>query len=91
MHPKNTTAPSLVQQCKADISALRHRFRAAQGAQGIARVLLEDQAQLGQMLETRDREALLGALECCTHSLYAYHESAYYDAAYPSNEQGGAQ
>lgn len=91
MHPKNTTAPSTAQQPKSHLSALRNRFRAAHGAYGIACVLLEDQAQLGQMLESRDREALLSALEHCTQALYAHHEYLYFDALPHAAEQGGAQ
>lgn len=90
-HPKNTTAPSVAQQQKPDLHALRLRLRAAHGAYGIARVLLEDQAQLGQMLESRDREALLSALEFCAQALYAHHEHAYFDALPHAAEQGGAQ
>lgn len=90
-HPKNTTTPSLAQLSQADLSALRHRFRAAHGAQAIARVLLEDAADLGALLETRDREGLLSALVCCTHDLCAFHEAAYYDAVNPDDAEGGAQ
>lgn len=91
MHPENTTTPSPAQSSQADLSALRYRFRAAHGAQGITRVLLEDIAEIGGLLEIRDREALLSALACLTHDLYGFHEGAYYEAAHPGDEQGGAQ
>lgn len=90
-HPKNTTAPSPAQQPNAHLSDLLSRFRAAHGAHGIARVLLEDQAELGEMLSGRDREALLSALEFCTQALYAHHEHRYNDALPHAAEQGGAQ
>lgn len=91
MHPENSKTQNPTQQPKAHLSALRSRFRAAYGARGIARVLLEDQAEQGQLLEALDREALLSALEFCTEALYAHHENAYYDALPHAAEQGGAQ
>lgn len=91
MRPKNTTTPSPAQPPKPHLSDLRSRFRAAHGAYGIARVLLEDQAQLGEMLLSRDREGLISALEFCTQALYAHHEFAYQDALPHAAEQGGAQ
>lgn len=91
MSNENTTAPLPAQLPKPELRDLRHRFRAAQGAHSIARVLLEDQAQLGEMLFSRDREGLLSALEFCTHALYAHHEYAYHDALPHAAEQGGAQ
>lgn len=90
-HPENSKTPNPTQQPKPHLVDLRHRFRAAQGAYGIARVLLEDQAQLGEMLLSRDREDLLSALEFCTQALYAHHEYAYLDALPHASEQGGAQ
>ncbi|WP_281211851.1 hypothetical protein [Pseudomonas fulva] len=90
-HPKNTTAQSPAQPPKPHLSDLRSRFRAAHGAYGIARVLLEDQAQLGEMLLPRDRKGLVSALEFCTQALYAHHEYAYHDALPHAAEQGGAQ
>lgn len=90
-HPENTTTPSPAQQPKPRLSDLRSRFRAAHGAYGIARVLLEDQAQLGEMLLPRDREGSLSALELCTKALYAHHEYACHDALPHAAEQGGAQ
>ncbi|MCE0756526.1 hypothetical protein LU683_26970 [Pseudomonas asiatica] len=89
--PKNSKHCVGVQQPKESVVDLRHRFRAAQGAYGIARVLLEDQAELGEMLSGRDREALLSALEFCTQALYAHHEHRYNDALPHAAEQGGAQ
>lgn len=89
--PKNSKPRVAAQQPKESLSNLRHRFRAAHGAYGIARVLLEDQAQLGEMLLSRDRECLLSALEFCTQALYAHHEYAYHDAPLHAAEQGGAQ
>ncbi len=89
--PKNSKPRVAVQQPKGSLSNLRHRFRAAHGAYAIARVLLEDQAQLAEMLLPRDREGLLSALEFCTQALYAYHEYAYLDALPHASEQGGAQ
>lgn len=91
MHPKNTTTPLPAQPPTTHLSDLRSRFRAAHGAYGIARVLLEDQAQQGQMLEALDREAPLSALEHCTQALYAHHEYRYFDALPHAAEQGGAQ
>ncbi|WP_049696638.1 hypothetical protein [Pseudomonas fulva] len=91
MQQENTTALSSAQPPKPNLSDLRSRFRAAQGAYSIARVLLEDQAQLGEMLLSRDREGLLSALEFCTQALYAHHEYAYHDALPHAAEQGGAQ
>ncbi|HFL2188218.1 TPA: hypothetical protein ACG3DQ_003254 [Pseudomonas putida] len=90
-HPKNSKPRVAVQQPKESLSDLRSRFRAAQGAYSIARVLLEDQAQLGEMLLPRDREGLVSALEFCTQALYAHHEYAYLDALHHAAEQGGAQ
>ncbi|PZQ38988.1 MAG: hypothetical protein DI560_15305 [Pseudomonas putida] len=89
--PENSKPRVAVQQPKESLIDLRHRFRAAQGAYGIARVLLEDQAQLGEMLLSRDREDLLSALEFCTQALHAHHEYAYLDALPHASEQGGAQ
>lgn len=90
-HPENTTAPSPAQPPKPHLSDLRSRFRAAYGAHGIARILLEDQAELGELLSPRDREALLSALEFCTQALYAHHEHSYNDALHHAAEQGGDQ
>ncbi|MDQ7965634.1 hypothetical protein RDI61_16545 [Pseudomonas plecoglossicida] len=90
-HPKNSKPRVAVQQPKESLSDLRSRFRAAHGAYGIARVLLEDQAQLGEMLLPRDREGLVSALEFCTQALYAHHEYAYHDAPLHAAEQGGTQ
>ncbi|QQE85360.1 hypothetical protein [Pseudomonas putida] len=89
--PENSKTPSEAQPSKPNLSDLRSRFRAAHGAYGIARVLLEDQAQLGEMLAGRDREALLSALEFCTQELYGHHEFAYHKALPHAAEQGGAQ
>lgn len=91
MRPKNTTAPSPAQPSNLHLSDLRSRFRAAYGANGIARVLLEDQAQSGHMFEGREREALLSALECCTETLYAFHEHAYFDELPHAADLGGDQ
>ncbi|MBA1195764.1 hypothetical protein G7011_01385 [Pseudomonas plecoglossicida] len=91
MKSENTTTPSPAQPPAPELRDLRHLFRAAHGAQGIARVLLEDQAEQGRLLETLDREALLSALEFCTQALYAHHEFAYYDALPQASEQGGTQ
>ncbi|MEE1918458.1 hypothetical protein V0R52_18875 [Pseudomonas asiatica] len=88
---ENTTAPSPAQPPKPHLSDLRSRFRAAYGAHGIARILLEDQAESGQLLNARDREALLSAFEHCAETLYAYHEHAYQDALPHAAEQGDAQ
>lgn len=90
-HPKNTTAQSPAQPPKPHLSDLRSRFRAAYGVHGIARILLEDQAESGELLNGRDREALLSALEHCAETLYAHHEHAYQDALPHAAEQGGAQ
>lgn len=91
MKSENNTEPSVAQQQNEPLSYLRARFRAAYGANGIARVLLEDQAQMGGMLEGREREALMSALEHCTETLYAFHEHAYFDALPSAADQGGAQ
>lgn len=91
MRPKNTTTPSPAQQQKPDLYVLRLQFRAAHGAYGIARVLLEDQEHMGEMLAPLDREALMSALEYCAHTLYSYHEEAYQNALPHAAEQGGAQ
>lgn len=88
-HPKNTTAPPHTQPANSRPSDLLSRFRAAQGAYGIARLLQEDQAQLGELLLARDREGLLSALEFCTQALYAHHEYAYQDALPPVTEGEG--
>ncbi len=79
-HPKNTTAPSPAQLSEPRLRDLRHLFRAAYGAHGIARILLDDSAESGQMLGARDREALMSALEHCTSTLFAHHEYGYTDA-----------
>lgn len=89
--PENSKTPSEAQPPKPHLSDLRSRFRAAYGVHGISRILLEDQAESGELLNGRDREALLSALEHCAETLYANHEHAYQDALPHAAEQGGAQ
>lgn len=89
--PKNTTAPPPAQPSQPELSNLRHLFRAAYGAHGIARILLEDSAEIDGLLAGRDREALLNALELLTGMLYAHHEGPYEDALPHAGNEGGAQ